>query len=117
MSKLSRRIALWSLVLLAALGPLVAASAPPPAPDADNAGGASEISTWLEGRACAAEATPVLPATSGIDPALCGNCPNCSSDNTCFGKLPGRRCAADNLHSCQVFDGCALSNCCRCTQL
>jgi hypothetical protein len=73
-----------------------------------------------EGPACkadpAAQALAVIglqPVLKGHDPATCGRCFNCSSDNDCFGRLLGDRC--NNLGAtCQAFDGCALYNCCRC---
>jgi len=50
-----------------------------------------------------------------IDPASCGVCAHhCSSDNLCFGRKIGDFC--NNMAGiCRAFDGCALVNCCRCS--
>lgn len=51
----------------------------------------------------------------GWDPATCGACGHhCSSDNLCFGLLLGDFCN-NNGGICRAFDGCALFNCCRCS--
>lgn len=92
-----------------------AAEAPVPAPP-------DLLST--EGPACqadpAAEALAVIglqPVLKGHDPATCGRCLNCSSTNTCFGKLIGDSCTGPGStpSTCQAFNGCALYNCCQCT--
>ena len=49
------------------------------------------------------------------DPATCAACgEHCSSDNLCFGRLIGDFCN-NNGGICRAFDGCALFNCCRCS--
>lgn len=77
-----------------------------------------------DGPACkadpAAQALAVIglqPVLKGHDPATCGRCFNCSSTNTCHGKLLGDPCIAPGgtPSTCQAFNGCALYNCCQCT--
>lgn len=79
-----------------------------------------------EGPACkadpAAQAFAVIgfdPVLKGHDPATCGRCFNCTSVNTCFGKLIGDPCISTGTTptTCQAFDGCALYNCCRCANV
>lgn len=61
----------------------------------------------------AVTAQVLSPILLGHDPATCGRCLHCSSDNLCAGRLFGDPCN-NNGGSCQAFDGCALYNCCRC---
>ncbi len=77
-----------------------------------------------EGPACqadpAAQAFAVIgfdPVLKGHDPATCGRCLNCSSTTSCFGKLFGDPCIGPGgtPSTCQAFNGCALYNCCQCT--
>ena len=54
------------------------------------------------------------PVYRGHDPATCGRCLHCKSTTACAGRLLGDLCNNDGS-TCQAFDGCALYNCCRCS--
>jgi hypothetical protein len=111
-----RKTLLFALLLVAMIAVTAhAAEVPVPAPP-------DLLST--DGPACkadpAAQAFAVIgfdPVLKGHDPATCGRCFNCSSTNTCFGKLLGDPCIAPGgtPSTCQAFNGCALYNCCQCT--
>ena len=109
------------LLALAGLAPPAAHAADPLAPPALEPGQASIWLAVLGERAplssdrckLGESVSPSPLAMSDPDPSACGICPQCSSVASCRGKQPGTVC--NNLKwTCQIFDGCALSNCCDC---